>query len=58
MPNLAQVSCLFFDGEATSSELDTVTDEAVKQCQILHKAICKVVINDLKSAVAVNGKSV
>lgn len=50
MPNLGQVSCLFFDGEATPSELDSYTDEAVKQCQLLHKAICKVVIGDLKSS--------
>lgn len=58
MPNLAQVSCLFFDGEATPNELDVLTDEAVKQCQLLHKAICKVVISDLKSAVAVNRKTI
>ena len=58
MPNLAQVSCLFFDGEATPSKLDELTDEAVKQCQLLHKAICKVVISDLKSAVALNRKIV
>ncbi|CAF0825431.1 unnamed protein product [Adineta ricciae] len=56
MPNLAQVSCLFFDGEATPAELDVLTDEAVKQCQLLHKAICKVVISDLKAAVTSNGK--
>jgi exosome complex component MTR3 len=58
MPNLAQVSCLFFDGEATPNELDLLTDEAVKQCQLLHKAICKVVISDLKSAVALNRKTI
>ncbi|CAF3322572.1 unnamed protein product [Rotaria socialis] len=58
MPNLAQVSCLFFDGETTLKELDDLTDEAVKQCQLLHKAICKVVINDLKSAVALDRKAV
>ena len=47
-----------FDGEATPNELDALTDEAVKQCQLLHKAICKVVISDLKSAVVVNRKTV
>ncbi|CAF0835316.1 unnamed protein product [Rotaria sordida] len=58
MPNLAQVSCIFFDGEATPNYLDELTDEAVKQCQLLHKAICKVVISDLKSAAALNRKIV
>jgi len=51
MPNLSQVSCLFFDGEATPAELESYTDDAVKKCQLLHKAICKVVISDLKSAI-------
>jgi len=59
MPNLAQVSCLFFDGEATPNQLDELTDKAVKECQVLHKAICKVVISDLKSAaIALNRKTV
>ncbi|CAF0853732.1 unnamed protein product [Didymodactylos carnosus] len=49
MPNLAQVSSLFFDGELTTNELDKYVDECIKQCHILHKAICKVIIDDLKN---------